>query len=481
MRLAAAIPHGKARLTLLLLALATDSLVRARAVRPVGAVARPRIDIGQSWPLGRVAFSLLPLSGSDRRKTLQTEVVRERVWTHDQIQGIVNVNVPVRQTVIRLREGGLWVHNPVAPSGECIRQMRQLEAKYGPVKHIVLGTLGLEHKALAGPFSKSFPEATVWVQPGQWSFPLPLPLSTFGFPVNSERLRVLPPSGSSDEPSWATSGEIEYETLGPLRFKAVGAFGETAFFHRDTKTLIVTDSVVEVRDDPPAIIEEDPRALLFHARNDIGDEVANTPETRQRGWRRICLFGLTFFPSGIDVTLKSCLADLSRRPRTMEVLSGDVPLGLYPWRWARDERPSFEALRGGLLCAPILQELILNRFPEETLQWATRVAKWKFTRIIPCHFSNDIRASPAQWLAAFEFLRSPARELGKWRATAAPQPHILEGIASPADAFVKLLVGLGVSKPLKQPAALEADLRLLSAASDLCTKAGLVEPVSPAN
>eukprot|EP00962_Isochrysis_galbana_P046686 scaffold18850_cov103-Isochrysis_galbana.AAC.2 len=221
-----------ARLALLLLALTPQSCVEALAARPAVGAARPRVDIGQSWPLGRIAFSLLPLAGSDRRKTLQTELVRGRLWTHDQIQGVVNVNVPVRQTVIRLHEGGLWVHNPVAPSGECLRLVRELEAQHGPVKHIVLGTVGLEHKALAGPFSSCFPDATVWVQPGQWSFPLPLPLSAFGFPATSGKLRVLPAPGAADAPSWAANGEIEYEILGPLRFKAVGAFGETAFFHR---------------------------------------------------------------------------------------------------------------------------------------------------------------------------------------------------------------------------------------------------------
>eukprot|EP00966_Prymnesium_polylepis_P013120 302572-Prymnesium_polylepis.2 len=34
---------------------------------------------------------------------------------------------------------------------------------------------------------------------------------------------------------------------------------------------------------------------------------------------------------------------------------GSVPFGLYPWRWARDDEPSFRALQGGLLVAPILQ------------------------------------------------------------------------------------------------------------------------------
>merc|ERR1740124_1677390 len=98
-----------------------------------------------SWPLGKVAFSLIPLAGtSSRRATVEECVVPNTIWTHDQLQGVVNVNVPVRQTVIKLSEkagGGLFVHNPVAPTPQVIKMMRALEEKHGPVRHIVLGTV----------------------------------------------------------------------------------------------------------------------------------------------------------------------------------------------------------------------------------------------------------------------------------------------------------------------------------------------------
>ncbi len=42
--------------------------------------AAPRRERGQSWSIGRLAFSLLPLAGSERRKTLETPVVPGRVW-----------------------------------------------------------------------------------------------------------------------------------------------------------------------------------------------------------------------------------------------------------------------------------------------------------------------------------------------------------------------------------------------------------------
>lgn len=79
----------------------------------------------------------------------------------------------------------------------------------------------------------------------------------------------------------------------------MGGFGDTAFFHKKTKTLLVTDAVIRVDDDAPAIIQEDPRSLLYHSRDKMTDIVDDTLLNRQKGWRRMVLFGLTFNPAGI--------------------------------------------------------------------------------------------------------------------------------------------------------------------------------------
>eukprot|EP00962_Isochrysis_galbana_P048107 scaffold19946_cov112-Isochrysis_galbana.AAC.1 len=176
----------------------------------------------------------------------------------------------------------------------------------------------------------------------------------------------------------------------------------------------------------------------------------------------------------------------------MDSVSADVPFGLYPWRWARDEAPSFRALQGGLLCAPILQELILNRFPNETLNWATRVARWRFTRVIPCHLSNNIRAGPAEWLAAFSFLRAarpqqpPPAPGSRSQNTPLPAagalPPPLQQLLDAVNSVLGGVVGeAGMPSPAGRPGALKEDLRLLTAASELCTRAGLVEAVPGAD
>lgn len=54
--------------------------------------------------------------------------------------------------------------------------------------------------------------------------------------------------------------------------------------------------------------------------------------------------------------------------------------------------------------APILQVLLLNRDPGPVLDWADRVAKWPFSRVIPCHLANDVVTTPKEFRKAFRFL-----------------------------------------------------------------------------
>lgn len=249
--------------------------------------------------------------------------------------GIINVNVPVRCTIINLKDG-LFINNPVAPTEECIQMVRSLATKLNKeVKYIVLSSLGIEHKGTNGIFASYFPKSTVFIQPGSYSFPLNLPNKLFYRFMTD--IRDIPEK-VSDAP-WCD--EIDHLILGPLRPKGVGGFAETAFFHKSTGTLLVTDVVVKVLDEVPAIIDEDPRALLYHARDNMTEVVSDTKENRLKGWRRMVLFALTFQPSGIEVldTLDS-IRMINKVPKSMKFLgNGAIPYDgrLYPWRWIKDE------------------------------------------------------------------------------------------------------------------------------------------------
>ena len=303
-------------------------------------------------------------------------------------------------------------------------------------------------------------QRATYARTGQWSFPLNVPIEFSGVVQRGRLLRELPvPSlpatdrlyrhfnDLSPTPEWTT--DVEYETLGPLRFKSVGTFSETAFFHEATKTLLVTDAVVSVTADPPAIVREDPRAMLFHARDRAEEVVTDDETTRRKGWRRMAQFGLVFFPSRIDVVpLGRALGEARRVTDPVAVASGRdaVPLNLYPWTWRPDDADAtnFDAVSDGgrLFCPPILTKLILDREPARTLAWVDRVTeRFAFDRVIPGHLNNDVAAGPREFREAFDVLRN----------------------------------GPG-TEPRYRQRPLEEDLALLQKASDLLTDLGVVGP-----
>ncbi len=346
-----------------------------------------------SWPL----WPLLPLYPYGQRRTLCKEVVKDTLWTFDQIQGVLYVVTPIRMTVVKLEAGGLFVYSPIAPTVECLRFMGALEAQHGAVKYIILPTVsGLEHKVFAGPFARRFPKAQIFVAPHQWSFPLNLPLSWLGLPFG--RTHHLP----ADCRQAPFADEFDYALLGPIQL-GLGRFEEAAFFHRRSQTLLVTDTIVSVPATPPEVVQLDPYPLLFHARDSALDSLEDTAALRQKGWQRIVLFTFYFAPSALEVaSLKQSLQEARHAPER----SRKAYFGLFPFQWKPSWQQAFEAVQrnGAPFVAPILQALILNRAPQETLDWAYQVSSWDFQRMIPCHF-EPTEATPQQFLSAFDFLQ----------------------------------------------------------------------------
>jgi hypothetical protein len=214
--------------------------------------------VDQHWPW----WPLLPLYPYGRRRTVVLELIPGQLWSFEQLQGVFYVAVPIRMTVARVR-GGLLLYAPVAPTAELLRALRDLEGQHGPVRSIVLPTAsGLEHKLPVPAMARAFPEAEVWVTPGQWSFPLPLPLSWLGFPAR--RTRVL------GEQGYPHGEELAWQSLGPIDL-GLGRFQEFACLHRASGALLLTDALVAIDPEPPELFAADPTPLLFHAR-DRGDQ-----------------------------------------------------------------------------------------------------------------------------------------------------------------------------------------------------------------
>ena len=339
----------------------------------------------QRWPW----WPLLPLYPYGRRRTLVRELIPEQLWSFEQLQGIFYVAVPIRMTVARLRDG-LMLYAPVAPTAEVLQALRDLEQRHGPVRSIVLPTAsGLEHKLPVPAMARAFPEAQVWVTPGQWSFPLPLPLAWLGFPAG--RTRVL------GEQGFPHGDQLEWQSLGPLDL-GLGRFQEFSCLHRASGALLITDALVAISSEPPELFAADPTPLLFHAR-DRGDQpLQDTPEHRRRGWQRLALFASFLRPEALQVpSLRQLLAQSfspgCRNPRSY--------FGLYPFHWSSSSEQAFAGLIAGqpgrLQVAPVLERLVFPRARAVLLRWLRQLASGpnasELRWVVPAHYDAPVPAS----------------------------------------------------------------------------------------
>ncbi len=126
---------------------------------------------------------------------------------------------PTRMTVIRLADGGLWVHSPIA---NC-NGLADAVATLGPVRHLIAPNW--IHYAWVPDWQTRFSETTTWGSPGV---------------VDRARSRGFSLSLDSvlnDQAPSAWVSQIEQ------RLADSGRHREVVFFHRSSRTLVLTDLI----------------------------------------------------------------------------------------------------------------------------------------------------------------------------------------------------------------------------------------------
>ncbi len=121
-----------------------------------------------------------------------------------------------RMTIVRLESGELWVHSPIQPTPGRIDALRSL----GTVRYIVAPNR--IHSLGVNPFKAEFQNAEVWVSPK--------------FPEAHPDIVVDAVFDSDSTPAWEE--EIEH-----LVFRGSFYLDEVVFFHKLSRTLIITDII----------------------------------------------------------------------------------------------------------------------------------------------------------------------------------------------------------------------------------------------
>ena len=344
------------------------------------------------WPL----FPLYPYG---QKKTVFNELLENQIWSLEQIQGLYYVAVPIRMTIIKVSDG-LMLINPLPPTTELIEEIKKLTLIHGRVKTIVLPTAsGLEHKIGLPALARVFKEADIWVCPGQWSFPINLPLDFIGIP--SKRTKVLFEDGTP------YSDEFVWNSLGPVNL-GLGRFQEISCFHKPTSTLLVTDAIVGIDRNPPRIFDYDPTPLLFHSRESGDESLLDSPEARKKGWLRLILFSSYLKPAKLKIP---SLKEIVKNSFKKDLRNQKSHFGIFPFLWADDWEDSLSEItieeNVKIQIAPVLKKLIFPKSKEILINWLMALKEFKNMKyLISAHYSAPVNFTIEDVSQLIDFINS---------------------------------------------------------------------------
>lgn len=150
------------------------------------------------------------------------ESFRDGIWTLPRPQRFWGVETGTRMTIVRLSDGGLFVHCPVALDAELRSEVDAL----GPVRAIAASSLF--HHLYVGQWMEAYPDATFHPCPG----------------LAKKRPDLAWGAELGDEPRDAWSKDLDQAAF-TSRFEK-----EIVFFHRQTRTLICADALLNLSHHP---------------------------------------------------------------------------------------------------------------------------------------------------------------------------------------------------------------------------------------
>jgi len=210
-----------------------------------------------------------------------------------------------------------------------------------------------------------------------------LPLSFIGLPPR--RTKTLFKDGLPNE------DQCEWISLGPLDI-GLGRFQEVSCYHKNSKSLLVTDALVGIDAKPPELFDLDPTPLLFHSRERGDDLLIDTEEARLKGWRRLILFASFLKP--IKLSIPS-LYKVLRNSFKEGLCNSKAHFGIYPFSWEHDWEISSNHLIGSrkplIQIPPVIERLVFPRSKETFLDWLKKIScKKEIKWLISSHYSAPV-------------------------------------------------------------------------------------------
>ena len=141
--------------------------------------------------------------------------LEHNIWTHEDSMPLAGTKLGLRMTVVKLKDGGLWVHSPTDMTEQLKAQVDEL----GQVAFIVAASNG--HNGWIKMWQSAYPDAQVHVSAGI--------VDKIGL-ENYQLLDVTNKNPWADDFTMATMPSVPF-------------FNESVFCHLASKSLIVTDLI----------------------------------------------------------------------------------------------------------------------------------------------------------------------------------------------------------------------------------------------
>jgi Domain of unknown function (DUF4336) len=188
-------------------------------------------------------------------KPLISQIERD-IWIADGASvSFFGFPYPTRMTVVRLADRSLWVCSPISLSLSLAQAINTL----GPVRHLV--SPNKLHHLFLKEWARAWPDAKLYASPGLMR--------------RRSDLTFASELGDEPDPAWATD-------IDQVIFHGSFAMEEVVFFHRASRSLIVTDLVQ--RFDPATL--HGWRGMLMRLDGLVGPDGSTPREWRLSFWNR---------------------------------------------------------------------------------------------------------------------------------------------------------------------------------------------------
>lgn len=146
----------------------------------------------------------------------------EDVWGREHRFRVLGLTIASRMTVVRLEQNGLFIHSPV----QLTPGLREALEQLGRVRYVVCPNRF--HHVFAGEYAAAFPDAQLYAAPGL-----------------ARKRRDLSFVGELDAARpWS-------ESISQVLIEGGRLFNEVVFYHPASRTLLVTDLVMNVGAESP--------------------------------------------------------------------------------------------------------------------------------------------------------------------------------------------------------------------------------------